>query len=100
MAQAAPTKVQPELKDVHEQSQLSSYLSGVWARRQYVWYQAASDLRGRQINTALGNLWHLLNPLLTVGTFYLVFGLVLGTDRGVDNFLLFLTVGIFFFQFI
>ena len=62
-------------------------------------YVAASELRARQVNTVLGNLWHLLNPMLTIGVFYLIFGVLLGVDRGVDNFILFLTVGLFVFQF-
>jgi teichoic acid transport system permease protein len=51
------------------------------------------------MNTVLGNLWHLLNPCLQILVYWVVFGLVLGTDRGVDNFLPFLAIGIFSFQF-
>ena len=51
------------------------------------------------MNTALGNAWHLLLPLLSIGVYYLIFGVVLRTDRGIDNFLAFLAVGVFTFQF-
>jgi teichoic acid transport system permease protein len=51
------------------------------------------------VTTVLGNLWHLLNPLLTIGVYYLIFGLLLQTDRGIDNFFLFLTIGLFLFQY-
>lgn len=51
------------------------------------------------MNTVLGNAWHLLNPALSIAVYYLIFGVVLETDRGVDNFIGFLTVGVFVFQF-
>jgi teichoic acid transport system permease protein len=51
------------------------------------------------MNTALGNLWLVLNPLLQMGVYFLVFGVILGTDRGVDNFLAFLAVGVFLYHY-
>ena len=47
----------------------------------------------------LGNLWHLLNPALSIAIYYVIFGLLLDTTRGVDNFILFITIGIFVFQY-
>lgn len=51
------------------------------------------------MNSVLGNLWHLLNPALQITVFWLIFGVVLKTNRGVDNFIPFLSVGIFAYQF-
>jgi len=92
----------PALVDAHANSQLGPYLRGLWKRRSYGWYVAESDLRQRQITTIFGSLWHLLNPVLSIAVYFLVFGLILKTDRGVDgkgSFLLFLTVGLFVFQY-
>ncbi len=89
----------PELRDAHASSQLTVYLREIWERRSYVRHVAVNELRHRQITNVLGNLWHLLNPALSIGVYYLVFGLLLKTDRGVDNYFLFLTVGLFIFQF-
>ena len=89
----------PELRDANESARLGPYLREVWARRSYIWYVSVQELRNRQITNVLGNLWHLLNPALSIGVYYLIFGLLLKTDRGVDDFLLFLTVGLFVFQF-
>jgi len=100
MRMAGTTQLgQSELRDAHESAQLVPYLKDVWARRGYIWYVSVNELRTRQITNVLGNLWHLLNPLLTIGVYYIIFGLLLQVDRGVDNFLLFLTVGLFIFQF-
>ena len=62
-------------------------------------FAAMSNLRTQQMDTVLGNVWHLLNPALQIVVYYIVFGLILGTDRGVDNFLPFLAIGIFAFQY-
>ena len=85
--------------DPHHTRQLGPYLREVWRRRSYMRYVAESDLRSRQVDTVLGNLWHLLNPALLIAIYYLIFGLLLKTDRGVDNFILFLSVGVFTFGF-
>lgn len=88
----------PELRDAHEAAKLGPYLRDVWSRRSYVKHVAVNELRSRQATNVLGSLWHLLNPVLTIGVYYLVFGLIIKSDRGVDNFLLFLTIGLFVFQ--
>ena len=72
-----------------------AYLGAMWRRRDFAVAMPAETVRAKHQNTFLGNLWHLGNPLLTVGVYLLVFGVVLGVDRGVDNYLLWLTVGVF-----
>ncbi len=88
------------LRDVHEASSLVPYLRATWDRRRYIWYVASSDLKGRQMNSVLGNLWYLLNPILQIGVYFLVFGVLLDTKRGIENFLTFLTIGTLVFTFI
>jgi teichoic acid transport system permease protein len=88
-----------ELEDVNASARISQYLAGLWRRREYIAYVSASELRSQQINTLLGNLWHLLNPALSITIYFVIFGLLLDTTRGVDNFILFLTIGIFVFQY-
>lgn len=75
------------------------YAREAWQRRHYVTYVATSELRSRQMNSLLGNLWHLLNPALQIGIFWLIFGILLETSRGVDNFVGFLSIGIFTYQY-
>lgn len=87
-----------ELRDAHEAAKLGPYLRDVWSRQSYVKHVAINELRSRQATNVLGSLWHLLNPVLTIGVYYLVFGLIIRSDRGVDHFLLFLTIGLFVFQ--
>lgn len=75
-----------------------SYLDALWRRRDFMVAMPAENLRAQHQNTFLGNLWHLANPLLTVGVYALVFGVILGVNRGIDNYVLWLTVGVFAYQ--
>jgi teichoic acid transport system permease protein len=98
MSSSAVGHERVELRDAHESARLKVYLRELWQRRSYVHHVSLNELKSRQVTNVLGNLWHLLNPALSISVFYVVFGLLLKTDRGVDNFLLFLTTGLFIYQ--
>lgn len=93
------TTVESDLFPADQPVDVRTYLAELWARRDYIRYVAASTLRSQQMNTVLGNLWHLLNPALQITVFYVIFGLVLETNRGVDNYIAFVSVGLFTYQF-
>ena len=78
---------------------LPKYLGQIWERRQYLWYVPVGVLKGQNNSTILGSFWLLLNPILSIAVYFLVFGVILSTDRGVENFITFLAVGVFLFQF-
>ncbi|MEM9035812.1 MAG: ABC transporter permease [Actinomycetota bacterium] len=86
------------LTDLTAGSSVRSYLSEMWARREFAVVVPANDIRVQNMDTALGQLWHVVNPTLMVAVYYLIFGVVLDTDRGVDNYLGFLVVGVLLFQ--
>lgn len=75
----------------------SRYLAEMWGRRDFVVAMPFEEIRASHQNTLLGNVWHLGNPLLSVAVYYLVFGVVLEVSRGIDNYILWLTVGVFAF---
>jgi teichoic acid transport system permease protein len=87
------------LHDPTENRSLREDLSRIWKRRGYVVYSSVSDLRAKEMDTVLGNLWHLLNPALRVLVYFVIFGVILGTNRGVDNFLPFVAIGVFSYSF-
>lgn len=78
---------------------LGTYIREVWRRRDFAIVVPLGDLRARHMDTVLGQFWHLLNPALLVGVYFLIFGVILGTDRGIEHFLAFLTLGVLMFQF-
>lgn len=85
------------LRPLNAQLSTGRYLADMWARRDFVVAMPMEGIRVAHQDTLLGNLWHLGNPLLTTGVYYLVFGVLLGVNRGVDNFVLWLMVGVFAF---
>ncbi len=93
------TDLPPHLRRLGGTPSLRDYLAAIWGRRHFAWSVARGEIRTQHLDTALGNLWHLINPLLLIGVYYLVFGVILETNRGVTNFLAFLGIGIFTFNY-
>lgn len=78
---------------------IRTYLRSIWQRREFAINLAGGQLRAQNFDTVLGNLWHLLNPLLLIAVYYLMFGVLLDVSRGTPNFIGFLSVGIFVYTF-
>jgi teichoic acid transport system permease protein len=78
---------------------LAAYTRQLWARRHFITsFSTASNAVGYS-RSFLGQSWQLLTPLLNVAVYFLVFGVLLHTKRGVHNFIAFLTIGLFVFTF-
>lgn len=88
------------LQHVSNQLGLRAYLAEIRARREFVVHAPLNDLRTANMDTVLGNLWFLVNPALSIGIYYVVFGLLLKIDRGIDNYVGYLVVGITVFNMI
>jgi teichoic acid transport system permease protein len=99
-AQAAELAARYGLTRVDKNPSLPQYVKRLWSRRAFVFELARARAYRRHQDNYLGQLWAALDPLLLAGSYYLIFGLLLQTSRGVDNFMGFLTVGIFIFSFI
>lgn len=95
---AEDTSASSALVDLSFRPSTTSYLREAWRRREFAIVMPAQDLRAQNMDTALGQLWHLMNPALLVGVYFLIFGVVIDTGRGVDNFLGFLVIGIVLFH--
>ena len=76
---------------------LGAYLQELWLRRDFMIRVPLEELRAQNAHTFLGGIWLVLNPLLQVGVYFLVFGVIMPIDRGVDQYLVFLTIGVFVF---
>lgn len=74
-----------------------AYVKAMWTRREFALAMPLEQIRATHQHTLLGNVWHLANPALSVAVYYLVFGVFLNVSRGIDNYLLWLTVGVFAF---
>ncbi|HET8584019.1 MAG TPA: ABC transporter permease [Jatrophihabitans sp.] len=78
---------------------LWDYTRQVWARRHFISSFSSANNQVGYSGNFLGQAWQLLTPLLNVGVYFLVFGELLHTKRGVHNFISYLTIGLFVFTF-
>ncbi len=76
---------------------LVRYVRQLWERRQFVITLSAAQASAKYEHNRLGQLRSLLNPVLLIVSYFLVFGLLLNTSRGVDNFIAFLSIGVVLF---
>jgi len=82
---------------------LVEYIQRLWSRRHFIMTFATAQTATQYSGARLGQLWHLLTPLLNAAVYYLIFGLLLKTSRGLadpNQFISFLVIGIFLWTFI
>ncbi len=76
-----------------------AYIRQLWGRRHFIMGFATARNVAMYTDARLGQLWQVLTPLLNAAVYYLIFGVILDTKRGVPNFIAFLVAGIFVFNF-
>jgi teichoic acid transport system permease protein len=76
-----------------------AYIRQLWVRRHFIIAFATARNIAMYTEAKLGQIWQVLTPLLNVGVYWLIFGVILDTSRGVDDYLSFLVVGVFVFNF-
>ncbi|MEE1617855.1 ABC transporter permease [Brachybacterium sp. J153] len=77
---------------------LGTYLRELWERRHFIWYDARQRSSTQNTSTRLGNVWLFLRPLIDAAFYWVIFGVLMGVDRGVDNFPAFLIIGLLMFR--
>jgi teichoic acid transport system permease protein len=87
------------LKQTAVRPPLRQYAVELWQRRHFITGFATARNVAMYTEARLGQLWQVLTPLLNAGVYYLIFGLLLGTNRGVPDYISFLVTGIFVFNF-
>lgn len=75
----------------------ADYVRDLWQRRGFVLTLSQGRTEARYQNNRLGRLWSVFNPMLLILSYFLIFGVLLGTRRGVDNFIGFLSIGVIVF---
>ncbi|MFI2570470.1 ABC transporter permease [Cellulosimicrobium funkei] len=78
---------------------LGVYLGQLWNRRHFLWAEARAKVTSGTRENLLGTVWLVLKPVLDGLTYFLIFGLLLKSSRGIDNFIGYLIVGVFLFSF-
>jgi teichoic acid transport system permease protein len=75
------------------------YLRRLWERRHFILTYATSRNVSRYSGSALGQLWQIITPLLNAAIYYVMFGLILGGSKGIENYPAFLLTGMFVFTY-
>ncbi len=78
---------------------LLPYLAEVWRRREFVHSLARYRLEAENGRNRLGMGWVVLRPLLNAAVYGVVFGVLLRTSRGVEDFVAFLVLGVLMFEY-
>lgn len=89
-----------ELHVLKTRPKLRHYLGEVLSYRHFVSAYARSGAFANGRDTFLGKIWLILDPLMQVSIYVVVFGLILNASRGMDNYVGFLALGVVFFRFL
>lgn len=87
------------LRSLNERPPLPRYVADLWRRRPFLWTLSSAESYAKNEANHLGQLWAVLNPAILIGSYYLIFGLLLSTRGGIDNFIGFLSIGVVMFGF-
>lgn len=88
----------PALQQLSERKSQREYLREAWERRAFAIVVPRQDIRAQNMDTVLGQFWHIVNPAMMVGVYFVIFGVVLEARRGVEPYLAFLVIGVVLFQ--
>lgn len=78
---------------------IPEYVRRLWQRRYFIYSFATSRAVAKYSGARLGMLWQVLTPVLYAGIYVLIFGVLLHTTRGVENFVAFVVTGVFVMHF-
>ncbi|MEU7020013.1 ABC transporter permease [Streptomyces sp. NPDC046203] len=80
---------------------LAEYIRQLWGRRHFILAFSQAKLTAQYSQAKLGQLWQVVTPLLNAGVYYLIFGVIIGTSRGMSHsvYIPFLVTGVFVFTF-
>jgi teichoic acid transport system permease protein len=95
----APASSEPQVYEPHRVGlpPLGTYLHDLWKRREFAFELARTNLRAQHYNTALGQLWLILNPVLLALVYFGLVWIIGRGNKGTD-FLAHLMLGLFAFR--
>ncbi|MBK0330732.1 ABC transporter permease [Brachybacterium sp. MASK1Z-5] len=77
---------------------LPKYISDLWERRHFIWMDSRHRITLQNSRNRLGNLWLILRPLFDAAMYFVIFGMILKADRGIDNFTAYIIIGVLMFR--
>ncbi|MEV8144207.1 ABC transporter permease [Specibacter sp. NPDC078709] len=87
------------LKRVGARPSFLDYLVSLWDYRHFIYYDAKARVTTNNEKDKLGSLWLIISPILNGLMFFFVMGVLLKSGRNIENFVSYLIIGVFLFQF-
>lgn len=87
------------LSPVSGRPPIGDYIQQLIDRRHFITMQAWSQSTTQHRGMLLGNIWMVLAPVMDGLMYFLIFGLILRANRGIENFFGYLAIGVFLFAF-
>jgi teichoic acid transport system permease protein len=78
---------------------VATYVRQLWAYRHFISTYADARVSSSLSRNRLGRLWQVFTPLINAAVYFLIFGVILDTKRGIENFPAYLCIGVFVFGF-
>lgn len=78
---------------------LPEYVRQLWGRRHFIVAYSVARLTAQYTNARLGQIWNVLTPMLNAAVYFLIFGVLMGQNKGITNYVAYLVVGVFVFNF-
>ncbi len=78
---------------------IGSYVRELWRRREFAMEMARTNLRAQHFNTAFGQLWLVINPVLLAAVYFVLVDILRSGSRG-DEFFAHLMAGLFAYYFV
>ncbi|CAL9478263.1 ABC transporter permease [Streptomyces sp. enrichment culture] len=78
---------------------LPEYIRQLWARRHFIGAFSTAKLTAQYSQAKLGQVWQVMTPLLNAAVYYFIFGVLMNTRRGVEDYVPFLVTGVFVWTF-
>jgi len=85
------------MRQVGHRPPFGRYVRDLWRRRHFLWTLSSARSLAKNEGQRFGQLWAFINPLLLIATYLFIFGLLLRTGRGIDNFVGYLAIGVVLF---
>ena len=85
-----PIGIRPSIPD---------YLRQIWQRRHFVVELSRAREQSANAESRLGQFWQVLNPLLNIAVYFLIFGVLFQARRAVPNYIAWLVIGVFIFTY-
>lgn len=86
------------LKRVSARPPINQYITEIWQRRYFLHADATAKAFRTPRDVWMGKVWLVMSPLIDAMMYAVIFGLILRTNRGIENFTGYVVLGVTFFQ--